>query len=115
MKLNPRMAYDVLLTSSLEGGDAMLTYAKMIYDSIKLNKKWYQFWFGWKNSPSKILKRMTSKEILETAKKILILEGSNEEGLTFINFHLGLVSESEFMDFLKKNKKKVEQVQSIMK
>ena len=112
-ELKPRMAYDSIIVSSFEGGNILLTCAKMLYDSIKLSKKWYQFWFRWKYSPSKLLKNLTDKELLNSAKDIRILEGAKEEDLIFIDFHLGLKTIDELKSWLIENKKKVESIQDI--
>ena len=114
-ELKPRMAYDSIIVSSFEGGNILLTCAKMIYDSMKLSFKWYKFWLRWKFSPSKLLKTLTDKELLETAKAIRIIEGAKEEDLIFIDFHLGLKTIDELTQWLEANKKKVETIQDITK
>ena len=114
-ELKPRMAYDSLIVSSYEGGNILLTCSKMLYDSIKLNWNWISkmFWYRWKLKPSKLLKSLTDKQLLEAAKQIRILEGAKEEDLIFFDFHLGNKTIEEFTEYLKENKKKVELIQSI--
>jgi len=115
-ELKNRSAYDVLLVGSLEGENIIVSYVQILYDSIKRNWNWFnKFLYRWKFSPSKLLKQLTEKEIIEAVRFIRIQEGAKEEDLTFIDFQLGLVEESKFLEWLKKNKKKVETIQDITK
>jgi len=115
-ELKNRSAYDVLLVGSLEGENIIVSYVQILYDSIKRNWNWFnKFLYRWKFSPSKLLKQLTEKEIIEAVRFIRIQEGAKEEDLTFIDFQLGLVEESIFLEWLKKNKKKVETIQDITK
>ena len=114
-ELQERTMYDCEVTDSIEGGNIGLICAKIIYDSIKLSKKKFDFLFRWKYSTKKLMKKLTKKEILEGGKHILILEGRDENDLGFINLQLGTIGFDEYKTWLMENKKKVESVTSIMK
>ena len=115
-ELKNRSAYDVLLVSSLEGGNIIVSYVKIIYDSIKRNWNWFnKLWYRWKFSPSKLLKDLTEKEIIEAVRFIRIQEGAKEEDLTFLDYQLGAIPEDKFVEWVKSNKKKVATIQDITK
>lgn len=115
-ELKNRSAYDVILVGGLGGENIFVSYVKIIHDSIKRNWNWFnRFLYRWKFSPSKLLKELTEKEIIEAVRFIRIQEGAKDEDLIFIDFQLGKVKEEQFLSWLKKNKKKVETIQDITK
>lgn len=115
-ELNARMAYDVILASTLEGENVLLNYAKIVYDSIKLNWKWFnRFWYRWKYSPSKLLKSHTKDQIILAVKHIRFREGASKEDLTFLDYQLGMITVEEFLKYVEESKKKAQKLNSLTK
>ncbi len=111
-EVKPRTAYDVIIASNFDGGNISIAFSKIIHDSIKQSYNW-KLWRRY--SPSKILKSLTEKELINGAKEVLMSEGKEEDDLVWHNYLLGTVSHEDFTKWLNANKKKVMSVQTIMK
>ena len=102
-ELQPRRVYDILVTEGIE--DEIVSYAQIIYDSIKLNFGWKKIYLSWKYSPKKILQELSQKELIQAVREVLRLDGWREESLVYFDYLLGEKSLEDLEKHLKKKEK----------